>query len=168
MRHERESTARSAGLALRGRYDDLVTSSPSQPGDRRPRLERPPGERYRPVEPADDLGASRIDRIAWPAAVVVGTALVFTILGGLMTLTAGLIVVAGFAGWLIGKLVSPPPLAAVVGIVAVVLGFLGIWAFGRIEGGVLDPIDYLAEVEGWVLVGLCLLAGGGLAAAASR
>jgi hypothetical protein len=168
MRHERESTVRSAGSALRSRYDGPVTSSPSQPGDRRPQLERPPGDRYRADEPPDDDRATTFDRTAWPAAVVVGTALVFTVLGGLMTLTAGLIVVAAFAGWLIGKLVSPPPVAALVGIVAVVLGFLGIWAFGRVEGGVLDPIEYLAEVEGWVLVGLCLLAGGGLAAAASR
>lgn len=145
-----------------------MTSSPSQPGDRRPSLERPPGERYRPAEPADDPGMARLDRVAWPIAVLLGTVIVFTILGGVMTLTAGLIVVAVFAGWLIGKLVSPPPLAAAVGVVAVILGFLGIWAFGRIEGGVLDPVEYLAEVEGWVLVGLCLLAGGGLAAAASR
>ena len=48
------------------------------------------------------------------------------------------------------------------------VGLLGIWLFGRIEGGVLDPITYLAEVEGPVVVVLCLLAGGGLAAAASR
>ena len=83
-------------------------------------------------------------------------------------MTAGLIVVAAFGGWLTGKVVSPPPVAAVVGVVAIVLGFLGIWLFGRLEGGVLDPIEYLAEVEGPVLVALCLLAGGGLAAASSR
>ena len=145
-----------------------MTSSPSEPGDRRPRLDRPPGERYLPAEPDDDAAATRLDRIAWPGAVVLGTALAFTILGGLLAVTAGLLIVATFAGWLIGRLVSPPPRAAVVGLVAVVLGFLGIWLFGRVEGGVLDPIEYLAEVEGWVLVGLCLLAGGGVAAAASR
>ena len=145
-----------------------VTTTPSQPGDRRPRLERPPGDRYRRPEPGEQAEGGRLDRIARPVAVVLGTVLAFTVLGGLMTLTAGLIVVAAFAGWLIGKLVSPPPLAAIVGLVAVVLGFLGIWLFGRIEGGVLDPIAYLAEVEGWALVVLCLVAGGGLAAAASR
>jgi hypothetical protein len=48
-----------------------------------------------------------------------------------------------------------------------VLGLLGIWLFGRWEGGVLDPLEYLAEVQGFV-VPLELLAAGGLAAAASR
>ncbi len=94
--------------------------------------------------------------------------MLFTILGAILAITAGLIVIAGFAGWLLGKLVSPPLQAAALGLLAVLLGFLAIWAFGRLEGGVLDPIEYLAEVEGWIVVGLSLLAGGGLAAAASR
>jgi len=41
-------------------------------------------------------------------------------------------------------------------------------ADGRIEGGVLDPITYLVEVEGPLEVALCLLAAGGLAGASSR
>jgi hypothetical protein len=49
----------------------------------------------------------------------------------------------------------------------VVVGLLGIWLFGRWEGGVLNPIDYFAEVQGLV-VPLELLAGAGMAAAASR
>jgi hypothetical protein len=59
-------------------------------------------------------------------------------------------------------------LAALVAVGAVVVGLLGVWLFGRIEGGVLDPITYLIEVEGPIVVGLCLVLGGGLAAAASR
>jgi hypothetical protein len=145
-----------------------VTKSPSGPGDRRPQLERAPGERYQSAEPAEDGDAGRLDRVAWPFAVVLGTALLFTVLGGLLAMTAGLIVVAAFGGWLTGKVVSPPPAAALVGVVAIVLGVAGIWLFGRLEGGVLDPIEYLAEVEGPVLVALCLVAGGGLAAASSR
>lgn len=145
-------------------------TTPTEPGDRRPLLDRAPGERYVPAEPAS--GGERdlvfVDRGAWTIAVVLGTAIVFTVLGGLLVVTAGLIVVALFAGWLIGKLVSPPAWAAVVGLVAIVLGFLGIWAFGRIEGGVLDPIGYLLEVEGWFVVVACLIGGGGMAAAASR
>jgi hypothetical protein len=144
-----------------------VTTTPTEPGERRPVLDRAPGERYRPAERAEPDGAG-IDRIAWPVAVVIGTALAFTVLGGLLTVTAGLVVVAGFAGWLVGKLVSPPPRAAVVALITIALGFVGIWLYGRLEGGVLDPLTYLAEVEGWVLVGLCLVAGGGLAAASSR
>jgi hypothetical protein len=64
--------------------------------------------------------------------------------------------------------VSPPWRAGLIGLAAVLLGLAGIWLFGRIEGGVLDPIAYFSEVQGWPLVVLELAAGGGLAAAASR
>jgi hypothetical protein len=137
----------------------------SEPGEPRPKLDRPPGERYAPSTPASDADPD----LRWaPIAVVVGGALLYTILGGILTITAGLLVVAVLIGWLIGKLVSPPPRAAIVGLLAVVAGLLGIWAFGRIEGGVLDPIAYLDEVQGWPLVLGQLVAGAGMAAAASR
>jgi hypothetical protein len=84
-----------------------------------------------------------------------------------MAVTAGLIVLAGLIGWLTGLLVRPPLRAAVVAAGIVVLGLLGIWLFGRMEGGVLDPIEYFAEVQGF-LVPIELLVAGGLAAAASR
>ena len=145
-----------------------MTDDQLEPGDRRPLLDRPPGERYGASEPEVAADPALVDRIAWPVAVILGTTILFTILGGILAITAGLIIVAAFAGWLLGKLVSPPPRAAVLGLVAVVAGFLGIWAFGRLEGGVLDPITYLDEVEGWIVVVACLLAGGGLAAASSR
>jgi hypothetical protein len=145
-----------------------MTAPPSEPGDRRPVLDRAPGERYaRPAADADDANA-RVDAFAIPAAIVLGTAVVFTILGAIVAVTAGLIVVAGFAGWLIGRFVSPPSRAALIGVAAVVIGFLAIWAYGRLEGGVLDPIDYLFQVEGPVIVALSVAAAGGLAAAASR
>jgi hypothetical protein len=99
---------------------------------------------------------------------VIGTVIAFTLLGGFLAVTAGLIVIAGFAGWLLGTLVSPPPRAALIALVAVVLGYLGIWLYGRLEGGVLDPIDYLAQVEGPVVVVVAAVAAAGIAAAASR
>jgi hypothetical protein len=144
----------------------------TEPGDspRRPQLDRPPGDRYRrsdAVAGRDPL-AGRLAGIWPPLAVVLGGAVAYTLLGGLMAVTAGLIVVALFVGWLIGKLVSPPPRAALVGAIAIVIGLLGVWLFGRLEGGVLDPIAYLDEVQGWPLVVLQLLAGGGMAAASSR
>jgi hypothetical protein len=145
-----------------------VTSNPQEPGDRRPPLERPPGERYAPRTPAADADPGRVDRVAVPLAIVLAIGIAFTVLGGFVGITAGLIVVAGFGGWLIGRFVSPPALAAAIAVAAVVVGFLGIWAYGRIEGGVLDPIEYLLEVEGLIVVVLSVLAGGGLAAAASR
>jgi len=118
--------------------------------------------------PAADVATRRLDEILVPVAIVIGTSVAFVILGGILTVTAGLVIVAAFLGWLTGHLVSPPGPAAIVALVAIVAGFLAIWLFGRVEGGVLDPIAYLAEVEGPVVVVLSLLFGGGLAAAASR
>jgi hypothetical protein len=148
-----------------------VTTPATPPGDR-PRLDRPPSERYgQPLTPtaADTRSAAgRLDPILVPLALVLGGAVAFTLLGGLLAVTAGLIIVAAFLGWFTGRLVSPPGRAAVVALAGVAAGFVGIWAFGRIEGGVLDPVAYLLEVEGPIVLVLTLLAGAGLAAAASR
>jgi hypothetical protein len=136
-----------------------------EPGERRPPLDRAPGERY--PSPTEEAAGPGID--PWiPIAVVLGGIVVYTVLGAILTVTAGLLVVAVFLGWLIGRLVSPPARAAAVALAAVALGLLGIWLFGRIEGGVLDPIAYLDEVQGWPLVAAQLLGGAGMAAAASR
>lgn len=144
-----------------------MTNPAPLPGDRRPQLDRPPGERYAaPAVPAAPT-ASRADALVAPLGLVLGTGIAFVVLGAILAVTAGLVIVAAFAGWLTGRLVSPPRTAALVALAAVVVGLLGVWLFGRIEGGVLDPITYLADVEGPVVVVLCLLAGGGLAAAAS-
>ena len=99
--------------------------------------------------------------------MIVGTPVAFVIAGGYLTVTAGLVILAAFLGWLTGRLVSPPARAAIVALAAIAVGFLAIWLFGRLEGGVLGPIDYLLEVEGPVVVVLSLLFGGGLAAASS-
>jgi hypothetical protein len=136
-----------------------------EPGEPRQTLDRPPGERYA-TRPDEDAGP-RVDPW-WPVAVVLGGVVVYTVLGGILTVTAGLVVVAVFLGWLIGRLVSPPVRAAAVGALAIVLALLGIWLFGRIEGGVLDPFAYLDEVQGWPLVAVQLIGGAGMAAAASR
>jgi hypothetical protein len=144
-----------------------VTTPAGPPGDRRPLLDRPPGERYA-AAPARPVRSDPLAPILAPLAVVLGGAVAYVLLGGLLTVTTGLIVVAAMIGWLIGKLVSPPWRAALIGLAAVLLGLVGIWLFGRIEGGVLDPIAYFNEVQGWPLVVLELVAGGGLAAAASR
>jgi hypothetical protein len=148
-----------------------VTTPANPPGDRRPALDRAPSERYR--VPAQDApsGATRrgaFDQLLVPIGLVVGTSLAFVLLGGFLTVIAGLVIVAALAGWLTGRLVTPPGRAAAVGFLAVALGLLGIWLYGRMEGGVLDPIAYLFEVQGPVVVIACLLAGPGLAAAASR
>jgi hypothetical protein len=145
-------------------------TTPLEPGERpsggcRATLDRPPGDRYLPRQPRHE--PSLLERVRAPLAVAVGGVLAFIVLGGILAITAGLVVLAGLIGWLIGLLVRPPARAAVVAIVVVAVGLLGVWLFGRWEGGVLDPIEYFAEVQG-VLVPLELLAAGGLAAAASQ
>ena len=145
-----------------------MTTPAGEPGERRPLLDRPPGDRYAapPSEAVRDPGP--LDAIRVPLALVLGTAVGFVILGGILGVTAGLVIPSAFLGWLTGRLVSPPTQAAVVGLAAIAIGLLAIWLFGRYEGGVLDPISYLSEVEGPITVVVSLLAGGGLAAAASR
>jgi hypothetical protein len=140
----------------------------NEPGDRRPLLERPPGDRYVVPTSAAEETARRLDAILIPVALVLGTAIAFVVAGGLLTFTAGLVILAAFLGWLTGRLVSPPARAAIVAVVAIALGFLGIWLYGRIEGGVLNPIDYLIDVEGPAVLVLSLLFGSGLAAGSSR
>ena len=171
MAHVRQSSvppdARAAAL-LRTAHGPTPTDSircprdhpANPPGDRRPRLDRPPGDRYAPPPAAASTAIPAAStRSSSPLALVLGGSIAFVILGGILAVTAGLVVVAAFLGWLTGRLVSPPPRAAAVGLAAVVVGLLGIWLFGRIEGGVLDPIAYLHEVEGPVIVVLSLLAG---------
>jgi hypothetical protein len=149
----------------------MAPMTESEPGDRRPRaLERRPGERYGST--GDGTPRATLDdrrRLAWaPVAVAVGTAIVYPALGELFGITAGLIVVAGFAGWLLGKLVGGPSRAAGAAIATVVVGLAGIWLVSRLEGGVLDPIGYLDAVQGWPLVVIQIVVAGGLAAASSR
>ena len=103
-----------------------------------------------------------------PVGIVLGGAIAFVVIGGILTITAGLVLLAAVVGWLIGTFVSPPLRAGLIGLGAVALGLTGIWLFGRIEGGVMDPVAYFLEVHGWPLVVLQFLAGGGVAAAASR
>ena len=138
-----------------------------EPGERRARLERPPGERYTSRRPTTAESATRLDAALLPIAVVLGGVILFVVLGALLLVTSGLVVLSLVLGWLVGRLVSPPVRAALVGVGVVALGFLAIWLFGRVEGGVLDPITYLIEVEGPGVLILSLLFGGGLAAAAS-
>jgi hypothetical protein len=145
-----------------------VTTPAGEPGERRPLLDRPPGDRYVAGASEAVRHPGRLDAVLVPVALVVGTAVGFVILGGILGVTAGLVIPSAFLGWLTGRLVSPPSRAAIVGLAAIAIGLLGIWLFGRYEGGVMDPIAYLGEVEGPIVVVLSLLAGGALAAAASR
>jgi hypothetical protein len=169
-----------AGRVDPGRYDDAVTdpsaaapgsAPPKTPGERR--LARPPSDRYRSIEPvpADPertVSAARGAMLAVGAAIAGAVAI--TILGGMLAVSAGLLVVAGATGWAValglrvGGGASLPAsrrarLALALALLAVVLGQVGLWLYARTEGGVLGPLDYLGETFG-PLVPLELAAAG--------
>ncbi len=148
---------------------------PQQPGERR--LDHPPSDRYR--EGAAPIGApgATPGGGASPAgggspargvafAVVVGLigAGLTVLLGGVITISAGLLVVAaltgrgaalGLAAGAGDSLASPRRawLAAGIAVAGVLVGQLGLWLYARTEGGVLTLPDYLGQTFG-VLVPL--------------
>ncbi len=104
------------------------------------------------------------------AGLVAGAAwVVATVLfGGVLALSAGILVIAAGAGrlislaigWGAGRTVARRRrIGLMVGMVvlAFILGQFGLWAYARLEGGVLAPIDYLGETFG-VVVPLQLVA----------
>ena len=138
----------------------------SSPGERR--LARPPSDRYRETEAAMaaaeaqaavDPDASVGRGVALAAAVTIAGVAAIVLLGGVLALTEILLVVAGFTGggvgialrWGAGEHLAGRRrvvIALTLALVAVALGQLGLWQYGRIEGGVLGPLDYLGQVYG--------------------
>lgn len=131
------------------------------PGERR--LARPPSERYvAPAEGSAPDGADARAGVGLASLVAGAGAVVITIAGGLLSITAGLLVIAGALGWAIGVVLSrgtevagPRWLAPGLAALGVALGQVGLWLVARQEGGTLDPIAYLGEAFG-VLVPLQL------------
>jgi hypothetical protein len=151
---------------------DPAGSTP-EPGERR-RLERPPSERFAatadPVDaepPESTAEPSSAGRLGRGAAVALGGAAMFVLLGGPVSVTAGLVAVAGVVGWLVGSIVRSPGRAVALAVGSTVLGLLGIWFFALSEGGTLGLVEYLAEVQG-VLVPVELAAAAVMAAASAR
>jgi hypothetical protein len=79
-----------------------------------------------------------------------------------LAISAGLLVVAAATGWAVavglrvgGRSHLVPgrrrQLALVLATAAVILGQLGLWLFARYEGGILGPVDYLAETFGLLI-----------------
>jgi hypothetical protein len=144
---------------------DRPTSS--APGERR--LERPPSERYGTAGTGD--GASEIPRppsipraIGLGIAAALGGAAATVVLGGVLAISAGLLVVAVTTGWLVGAAVAggwPPrelgsaglrrSVAVALAVAGVALGQVGLWMFARAEGGVLSLPEYLAQTFGWLV-----------------
>jgi len=139
------------------------SSPPPQPGERR--LPHPPSDRYRTAKteaPAVDAAASPARGVAYAVvAAVVGT-IGMTVLGGVLAISAGLVVVAAVTGWAIGvglRTGGGPRLgpsdrgriALILVTLAVAATQLGLWLYARSEGGVLGPIDYLVETFGFLV-----------------
>jgi hypothetical protein len=131
------------------------------PGERR--LAHPPSDRYRAAEAAAvkpaDPSASVGRGLAFATIAAIAGAAVTVVLGGIVTLTGGLIVVAIATGWAVGAglrlgaghhLVGGRPvrIAVAIALAAVALGQIGLWLYARTEGGVLPLPEYLLQVFG--------------------
>jgi hypothetical protein len=151
-----------------------VTDDPSTnaPGERR--LARPPSDRYRaepqPVPGGVGPAFSPGRGIVYAGIVAVGGALLITVAGGLATITAGLLVIAGVVGWGVAVALAygagptmrgraGAAISVATAIIGVGLGQVGLWLLARQEGGVLPLIDYLGETFG-ILVPLQLAIAG--------
>jgi hypothetical protein len=156
------------------RYDEPVTDerepstqhepAQSSPGERR--LAHPPSDRYHAAEAraaaaaaAGDPTASIARGVSVAVVVAIVGAVLIVVLGGVLTLTEGLLVVAGSTGGGVGIALRwgaagelsrrrRVVIALALALGAVALGQLGLWQYARTEGGVLAPIDYLGEVFG--------------------
>jgi ABC-type sugar transport system permease subunit len=139
--------------------DDPTTTDPrdradpptdTEPGDRPPsrqtRLDRPPSERYGPAPTAEAAGLRT--RAARALGVALVGAAIIAVLGGPLSMTAGLLAVAVLIGLIVGAMLRQTALAVGMAVGSVVLGLLAVWLFSRSEGGVLDPLSYFAEVQG--------------------
>ena len=153
--------------------DPQAPPSRAAPGERR--LDRPPSERYRATEPVDDTpgtgarpasGGSLVRAMVAGDAVALIGAAATVVLGGLLAVSAGLLVVAAAAGWGIGQAVVlgggtslgarrglRPWVAVTSALLGVAVGQVGLWWYAGAEGGVLPLADYLGQTFG-VLVPL--------------
>lgn len=142
----------------------------SQPGETsRAPLQRAPGERYAPAPPTVEQEPATRSAVPAPAvamAVAVAGAGLLVVLGGVLSMTAGLLVIAGATGWLVGRSLATSgdigpgarrTIAVVLALGSMVAGQVGLWLYARSLGGALGPIDYLTQTWG-PLVPLLLLA----------
>jgi hypothetical protein len=151
----------------------------NEPGERR--LARPPSDRFRPTEPgpaeASSIGSPARGMLFGDVVALLG-AVAITLAGGLVTITAGLLVVAAVVGWAVAVAVAYGAGASLRGrtrtwisvltaLISVGLGQVGLWLLARGEGGVLPLVDYLGETFG-ILVPLQLAVAGLVAWLRSR
>ena len=164
---------RPVGPASRTGYDQPVDEPPPprfEPGEQRPepgtRLDRAPGERFEQPRGGRLGRRGAIDPSGSPARAVVSGSIaaliavvVFVVFAGPLAFSAGLVIIAVFAGRTIGLVTRTAAGPAVTSDTRVVIALLitigwfvlaqlAVWVFARFEGGVLAPLDYLAQTFG--------------------
>lgn len=96
-------------------------------------------------------------------------AVITVLLGGVLGLSAGLLVVAGATGWAIGSAVRSlsgatlnrdlrTGIAIAIALIAFAVGQVGLWWYAGTEGGVLSLADYLGETFGPLVPAQAILA----------
>jgi hypothetical protein len=143
----------------------MAVMSATGPGTPR-RLERPPSDRFREPEAASPAPAqaSLLRAVLVADGVALAGAALTVLLGGVLALSAGLLVLWLSLGSVLGQLVRSTAgsvvtpavrvtLAVGSALLGVVLGQVGLWLYAGVEGGALPLIDYLAQTYG-VLVPL--------------
>lgn len=147
----------------------------ASPGERR--LAQPPSARYGSPEPApmtSAAGSALPGPLARASIVAVAGALVLTVVGAILTSTAGLLFVAGVSGAAIGLVLAGARvpagaaqpasrsrvawLSVALALGSVALASIATWLIGRSEGGVLGLLDYLLETFGPFVPGEAILA----------
>ena len=153
--------------------------SPAVGGERR-RLDRAPGERYAKGGGGSRGSGSGRGRPGVIRAFLVADAgaLAFFLLG-LLDLGTGLLVVAAFIGWVVALALvwtghdeipaarTRMGIAAMLGAWSIVAAILVDWVYALIQGGVLGPLDYVAQRYGIVAL-LSVVVAAGVAALRAR
>ena len=119
----------------------------------------PPGDRPRAAGPDVTSGGAPVRGIAFGTIAALAGAALIVVFGGALAASTGLLVVASAAGYAVGLATvlgagdtlparARPWIAAALAAAGVLLGQVGLWLFARAAGGVLAPIDYLAQTFG--------------------
>ncbi len=130
------------------------------PGERR--LAHPPSDRYRAAERAASTPARPVSPgrgVTFAAIVEIVGAIAIVILGGVLTLTGGLLALAAVIGyataWALragaGATIDDRRrayLALGLALGSVGLGQVGLWLYALTEGGVLPLVEYLGQTFG--------------------
>jgi hypothetical protein len=136
-----------------------------------------PMPRTTPAPSAAQMAAAAVRALAPALFAGLVTAAALVLVGGVLAERQGLLAISGLGGASIGLLaaraavspngIAPPALtrpgtrkvAIGLAVLAVLVGGLGTWAYGRLEGGVMDPLAYLWATLGPFVPAEAALAG---------